>query len=438
MRSWAAAEWVVWRLFVIAGCAAIALRLSSISTTPDTDPALAFSALVTSDEVARYESAVRAAVAEKSARCVRPVLRGAPSPGPATNDQRAFTDHGGLWDCITEWRGAAVLEPEGSSKLGPKQREVLERCGPIVAAGLRAAIAHEDACSGIALDLEAPSDGGMLSFLTAGKILSSYARQLAEGGDLGEALWLALETMRLGQDYARGRTNLIQSMLGTAMVNAAIDDAHAILDRGRAANLDELAPALDTLLASEPAFGEAAAVDGPFAAMTYALAPLKPSTHPPGMRGHTQSPDEELRARAVDMLVSVTAHSAKVSVACPADASLAACHQGFGRAVAAASSDGTLRSILLQMYVESQAPAYLTLFPTYVARRANSHSALIALRLRLEVLRRGCDRSALAKLATTPTLGDSVQLSYAADTLVIEPPAWAVDSETKPVRVRCP
>lgn len=412
----------MWRLFVLAGCAVIALQLST-PTPVEAEPTLAsaIEQLVTAEELEQYETALRAELATPSTRCARPVLRGTPRPGPAAADQRALIDRAPVADCLQAWQ--AAYSPDHDA-ITPKQREVVERCGAAIAAEMQAAITHEQACSGFALDAPPRTDDfATWPYLTVGKLVGLHARALADAGDPDEALWLLLETIRLAQDYARGRTNILIAMIATAMTSAALEHAHAILDRGSPANRDALIAALDRLLASEPAFGEAAAADSLF--LVKESAPT-PSAHLD--RVHT--------------LVFIHLIPPKILRACPADASLAACHRGLGRLIAVVPLDGTPRSLVLQALIAPEASLLAPSLRLYVAKRARSHAELIALRLHLEVLRRGCDRVALASLASTPALGDAVDLDISGDALVISPPVWTRDALTSatdasPLRVRC-
>lgn len=435
-------EWIAWRLFVVALCAAMFIRLQCFGPPrlqPEIGIEAAFSYLVTPDEVTTYKASLLARAAEKSTRCARPVLRGEPLPGPATNDQLAF-DAPPIAPCIDDWR--KTLDQPPSTEPTPKQLEVIGRCAPTLDAGLRAAIGHADGCSAHGLGGPEPSELGTALF--AGQLLGRHARELAKT-DAPNALWILVELIRFGQDQARGRTDLLMAMLGTAIEHGAITNAHEILDRGKPANLDELVTAIDSLLATEPSFGEAAMSDTPRMAIDLGVAALEPASWipPGGKRSQQAKPanaaDPVELGRAVQLVVFGNEFPAKIARACPADASLATCFTGLGLPVAPIESDGSPRSLVRQALAEATVSQVLFTLRDYAVKRAAHHSELIALRLRLEVMRSGCDRTKLAKLATTPTLGDAVQLDYAPDALVVRPPAWASGrfDDEPPRRIAC-
>ncbi len=462
-------EWIAWRVFVVGACAAMFIRLqwNAKPIEPPTSIEAAFSDLVTPDELAAHKAKLLATVGEKSTRCARPVLRGEPMPGPALADQLAFDVKGPLTVCIKDW---PLDQPPQTEPTIP-QLEVIGRCAGPLEAAVRAAIGHAEGCSAYGLGGPEPSELGPTLF--AGQVLGTRARELAKS-EPPTALWMLLDLMRFGQDHARGHTDLMLSMLGTAIENAAVEHAHAILERGKPANVelpgldkqatrdliartaklefkvvddgstpgvagrgsqyDELATALDVLLASEPSFGEAAASDTPRVALDWGLAGLEPASWvPPGGKRSQQSPpvdrnDPQAYGRAVQLVVFGNLFPIKIARACPADASLAACFNGLSRPVAVIDSDGSPRSIVQQVLVETTIPLLLFTLRDYVVKRAQHHSDLISMRLRVEVMRHGCDRAALAKLATTPTLGDAVQLDYAPDAVTVRPPAWAAST----------
>lgn len=421
-------EWIAWRVFVTGACAAMFIRLQcgAKPIEPPTSIEAAFSYLVTPDELATHKAKLLATVGEKSTRCVRPVLRGEPLPGPAVTDQLAFDAKGPLTDCIKDW-GKTFDQPP-SKEPTTKQLEVIGRCAGPLEAAVRAAIGHPEGCSAYGLGGPEPSDLGTTLF--AGQVLGTRARELAKT-EPPTALWMLLDLMRLGQDHARGHTDLMLLMLGTAIESAAIERAHTIVEHGKPANLDELATALEVLLASEPSFGEAAASDTPRMALDLGLAGLEPASWvPPGGKRSQQSPpidpnDPQAYGRAMQLVVFGNVFPIKIARACPADASLAACFTGLSRPVAVVDNDGSPRSIVQQVLVETTIPLLLFTLRDYVVKRAQHHSDLIALRLRVEVMRHGCDRAGLSKLAATPALGDAVQLDYAADAVTVRPPAWS-------------
>lgn len=416
MTNWGAIEWFVARLIMTAGCVVVAMKLSRIATTPSPGPSFesAFVQIVTAEELAAYKAIVLEAAAKPSTRCARPVLRGVSLAETAPDP--AFAR------CVDEWR--AVIS---HAQRTPEKLAVLERCGATLETGMRAAIQRGAACSPNGLGGPELESG----VLFPAQALGERARVMADAGDVQGALWLLLEVMRYGQDSARGRTDLMMSMLGTAVVDQANDHAVEILAKAKPINIDELATAVDALIASEPAFGEAAEADGYRVALDWGLPALEPASWVPpgGRRKDATTPadpaDEEAWGRGIVMLVVGKELSAKVAQACPVGASLAVCYRGFALPLRVISSDGTSRTLVRQALVESQTASSLATWPLYVAKRALSHAGLIALRIQLEVLRNGCgDRAALAKLASTPTLGDTMRLDYALDALTISSPAW--------------
>ncbi len=434
-------EWIAWRVFVTGACAAMFVRLQCGATPiePPTSIEVAFSHLVTPDELAAHQTKLLATVGEKSTRCARPVLRGEPAVGAALQDQLLLdAKDSSAGACLEDWR--KTLDQPFSDTPTTMQREVIGRCAGPLEAAVRAAIGHAEGCSAYGPGGPAPRADGTVLF--AGQLLGWRARELANT-DPPKALWILLELMRLGQDHARGRSDLTLAMVGTVVQSTAVDHANAMLDRVKPANLDELAAALDLLLASEPSFGEAAAADPLRVAIDWGLAALEPGSWiPPGGKRSPQAPPADVNdlpayGRAVQVVIFGTVSPTKIAHACPGDASLAACFNGLSRPVAVVDNDGSPRSIVQQALVETTIPLVLFTLRDYVVKRAQHHSDLIALRLRVEVMRHGCDRAALSKLAATPALGDTLQLDYTPDAVTARPPAWVSSTEPLTRRIAC-
>ncbi len=227
MKNGAAIEWFVWRLFVLAGCALIAVRLAGVSTTTAPSVDDAFLHLVTEPELALAKAKLLDAVAVPSPSCKRPVLRGVPAPGTSESDVLAF-ERAPLGRCVEEWK--AVLS---HTQRTPEKLAVIERCGPAVEVAMRAAISHEEACSPYRLDGPDETSGTMLF---VAQLLGERARVIADAGDVDGALWQLLEVIRWGQDRARGRTDLLALMLATAATASAVEHANAILDHAAPRN----------------------------------------------------------------------------------------------------------------------------------------------------------------------------------------------------------
>lgn len=437
----AALKWIA--VFVAMACVAIFVRLQCTATAVEPmTTAAAFSYLVTPDELATYKTQLLATAGERSARCARPVLRGQPLPGPALTDQLAFETDAPLSSCLAAWRN--TLDELPATEPTARQVEVIGRCAAPLEAAVRAATGHAEGCSAHGLGGPEPSEQSTVLFV--GQLLGRRARQLAIS-DPQAALWMLLDVIRLGQDHARGRTDLMLAMIGTAIASGAVEHAHAILDTTKPAKLDELAAALEVLLASEPSFGEVAASDTPRVAIDFALSGLEPDSWvPPGgkRKQHAQpidASDPDRYGGAMQLMAFSRLAPLKIAHACPADASLGGCFNGFTRPAIPVPSDGTPRSLVQQALVEATMSQLVFTLRDYVVKRAQHHSDLIALRLHVEAMRHGCDRRALTELATTPALGDAVQVTYAADAFVVRPPAWAtsaIPAEPLTRRIACP
>ena len=461
-RRWIAA---IVTAIVIAGCG-----------TNDAKPAASGpSRLVSDDEIARFDADTTRRLTENvTRRCDRPVLHGAALPGPAGPDIAAFDRPvGNLAACI-----ASLDELGKTDKLADRTPALLDfeqRCGIEFEGAIRKATAHRDACSPFQIGQPQPSTP--LSLIRIAKIVGLRARLRAENHDVAGALWLILDAVRLYQDVSRGHATLLTSMIGTAAIDALLDHAHAILEADVPAQPAELAAAVDRLLATEPAFSDALAGNVDQMAV-FSLAPLKPAGWvprggwPDGARPGKR-PDGPIKfgdPRDDDAiaLVVVDTQRAALAAACPADATLQACHVGlvqFGRAGAARAKGNTdvarlYQTLVAQALHEPDAEATrikiretivdvlagiaTPAFDNFAEKRAAAFARLAALRLHLEVVRAArCPTAAeleaapYAALRSPRLLGEAIGVAVASGALELTAPAWMKHSKMA-WRIRCP
>ncbi len=381
MKHWQATDRFVRRSIAGVGCAAIAVTLAFGEADPEMTWGAAITHLVTSSEVDHAKAHVRDGIAKRA------------MAKPTATDPR-------LRQCVNEWN-AVRRDPDQSLKW-----HVLSRCGLVFEAATCTA---------------GPSEPW--SVLAIGQALGERAARMAAHDPAG-ALDRLLEEIRFGQRHQRGQ-GLTMSSTGTRVIVDALDHIDAIVLRDRPSNVDVLVKTVDALIANEPSFAESVAADGLVIAHDLGLQRLD---HP------FDPTDLDARGGAIMSLLVGLENPARVARACPAAASFATCARRLARPPHVFHTNGTTRAIVLQAMFESNTAGYALAMRAQLAERTVTHGRLIALRMRLEILRAGCDSSALARLATTPKLG-GMQLRRTGNTLVVTPPAWL--ARGAPIKLSC-
>jgi hypothetical protein len=442
--------------------------------------------IYTDAEIADLEARVMAKVAETDASCSHPELLAFATSLDADcrkacraleNSRRPFSP---MLEESVDTNEVAALD---------------EKCAANTLAALGRAAMVSPGCSPYQVGVHAePGDNigkDQPSFIDSVYVTNLLLRHALREVDAYVAITELLIGIRVYQDFGRGRINLIQSNLGSAMEGMVIAAAEKILSRASLTNeqLDDVAATLDVAIENEPWPGETLQGEAVHLALHHGVAALKPKDwQPPGGRSDLTSSNEgpkssahDSRDDAAQMMAAGLRMAAQYAQQCPASASLAACFANLKRSdddvqtyewdieatnkhairVAIFPDDDT-RHDSQQQLVKSMATQgpYIA---TTVQRRAVQLARLIGLRVHVQVLRDGrCPSDAqLAEppysvLRTPAVLGDSFLLSVKADSLVVDVPGWVRDVELwnkmphespwqakperriEPVRIPCP
>jgi len=444
--------------------------------------------LFTDDELARFERGLQDRLAETAKRaCPRPVVREPGTDGPAAADLVVLVEPTGTLVCLPE---IGKLASSSSIEVGtlvetraPRLLDLEAMCGDELEEAVRKAAAHRDACSPFQLGLRKDPDTWM-NVMYGAHLLGLRARLSAERGTPAFALWMLLDGAAAFRDLGRGRVGLIGSMIAVASTDLLLEQARAILTVATLApaDLDALIAGVDALLASEPPFAETLAAERDYFELYYGMPPLKgtswvpPGGWPDGTGPRSGSGDtgpfgtkpmtKHPRDEAGIMFAAAEGMAADRATACPATATLKACHEGLvtlgetakshdpkaigeqlwtdlAKAVGSADTTATahrIREAIVGVLESVAHPA----FSQYAAKRAAGFARLAAFRLHLEILRQGhCPTE--GELAGPPypalrapaALGDTLAVqTLAGGDLEVSPPAWAA-SNKPPWRISC-
>jgi hypothetical protein len=235
----------------------------------------------------------------RAKKCPRPVLRGEPLPGTAAADIQAVVEgaddtracHKRL-DETSEMVFEALDHPEDYKPEGfparmnrtakpqsqaPKELLELEKtCAPVLAR-IQKAVRHEDACSPYLPGLH--DQPGYISAIRTSRFAASRARRLFAEGDPGQGFNLLLDVVRFGQDFGRGGTSLLETMIGVACTRTVLSMLEHGLNRKKPldpALLQRIEKELGQLIDTQPHPAEY--LRGEMEAMaTYTLNPSKKS-----------------------------------------------------------------------------------------------------------------------------------------------------------------
>lgn len=398
--------------------------------------------------------------------CARPPLRGAPAPGSASGDLLAFhATTGELARCLG--RLSELAKTDLRTQIENRTRPVLdfdEACGATIEAALHRATSYGDACSPFQIGVR-PQPDSYLRVLRVADAMGLRARTAAARNQPAAGLWRTLETVRFAQDYARGHAPLLNNAIGKSMSETALHHAQAILLEQRAisaAQLGELAAAVDALIASEPPIGDALQAEREYTELYFGLVPLKPITWPvPGgwidELGERTSVIEAASRDAPTFSRHPRDGAAIWLVAGQLDDELyrSGCTKSLRLcrdALAHASDDGLVaqakraRARLATRVGATRVPAEIVEHleaaragrVEYVATRAGVLARLAALRLHLEVLR----TKKCPKPGTHPgpaALGDELAIAAADKQLEVSAPKWTQRARpVPPWRIPCP
>ncbi|HEY5933010.1 MAG TPA: hypothetical protein VIU61_00150 [Kofleriaceae bacterium] len=423
--------------------------------------------LVSEADVTKYEAdLLRRLDANAKRVCARKPLRGAPAPGSASGDLFAFhSTTGELARCLGVLTELARTDLR--AQIENRTRPVLdfdEACGATIESAMHRATSYGDACSPFQIGVR-PQPDTFLRVLRIADAMGLRARTAAARNQPGAGLWLSLETVRFAQDYARGHTPLLNNAIGKAMSETALHHAQAILLEQRAigaAQLGELAAAVDALIASEPPIADALQAEREYTELYFGLVPLKPVTWPvPGgwidglgdrtkivEAAHREAPSFSRHPRdgAAMWLVAGQLDDELYRRGCAK--SLRLCRDALAH-----SSDSGLvaqakraRDQLATRVGATRVPAEIVDHleaarsgrVEYVATRAGVLARLAALRLHLEVLRtKQCPKPGTH--AGPAALGDDLALVVVDKQLEVSAPKWTQRPRPLPPwRIPCP
>jgi hypothetical protein len=403
--------------------------------------------IYTDKEIAELEARVMAKVAETDASCSKPELA-AFVDSPSEECKKACREVDSTLRAFTSMLDDNV----DTIEMG----RVDELCGADVLAAFGAASVGSPSCSPYQVGVRAEKE---LSAVDPMHQMHIFVRHALRETDPYVALTELLLGIRVYQDHARGRINLIHWMVATSMEGTLVAAMERVLSRSSlsAEQLADLAATLDAVIESEPSTADALQGEAIYTSLHYGLAGLKPPDwQPPGGRSDsTISKDGPFRItnhdRRDDAAHTMTygLHMANVyAKACPVGASLAQCHANLppdsaaynadldatdkhAARVAMFPDDETRRDSQRQLLEQSMQFSFVD---SFVQRRARLVTSLVGLRVRAEVLRNGvCPASgelampAWRNLLAPAVLGDSVRITRAGAALVVDPPAWAVE-----------
>jgi hypothetical protein len=199
--------------------------------------------LVSEEELAGMDLEIKEiAERNRAKKCPRPVLRGEPLPGPAAADIVAVVEGADdTRDCLkrldetSEMVFEALDHPEDFAPEGfparlnrtskpqsqaPKELLELEKtCTPLLAR-IQRAVSHSDACSPYLPGLH--DQPGYVPVIRASRLAAAKARRLFAEDDAGPGFDLLLDVVRFGQDFGRGGTSLLETMIGVACARTVL------------------------------------------------------------------------------------------------------------------------------------------------------------------------------------------------------------------------
>ena len=232
-------------------------------------------------------------------KCPRPVLRGEPLPGTAAADIQAVvegTDDTRACHQALEETSDMVFEaldhpedyrPEGyparlnrtpkpQSQAPQELLELEKTCAPVLLR-LRKAVRHEDACSPYLPGLH--DQPGYIPAIRTSRLAASMARRLFAEGNAEQGFDLLLDVVRFGQDFGRGGTSLLETMIGVACIRTVLPMLEYGLNRKQPLDqslLSRIEKELGQLIETQPHPAEY--LHGEMEAMaTYTLNPEKKS-----------------------------------------------------------------------------------------------------------------------------------------------------------------
>ncbi|MFH1530997.1 MAG: hypothetical protein ABIK09_09730 [Pseudomonadota bacterium] len=304
-------------------------------------------ALVSRGDLDVLAARLDATIEENIARhCPRPVIGGAPIPGPAAHDIVLVAEGGaGLHDCydFLAQYGAVLFGPpvdDGERQTG-LVNQFTEICRSLPEA-LRSATSHADACSPYQPGRRGIPD--LQVTMTALAAARRFGAMAVLGGQPAAAAQRFLDVLRFSQDLGRGGAPLVLTMFGTSVMREVImNDLAQLIERPEVEveDLEGIASALDQLILSEPSLPRIIAADTTWLAVEAGLPLIRgPGWAPPGgfSQGRRRTPTDDApdllpwipQSRERGIIFSAFMElDRKRRAACPLNATLADCHAGL-------------------------------------------------------------------------------------------------------------
>jgi len=410
--------------------------------------------LFTNDELAALETRVLAEVNKSSRDCIRPEALALWKPT------------GGLAACVNECDvldyGADHLKPIRRDELfriaTPEATALDAKCGAIVTAAFERAAANPG-CSPFQIGIE---NVDALAFVPRFHLLHLLARHAHTQDDRASAARSFVTALQALQGNTRGRTDELITV-SALRTSAAINLLELLADAQLARNdLDALATSLDHMIASEAPPHEMLQANATMMAFEYGLVPLKgPSWPVPGGRPKTMdsnlrpSTSHDPRDEAGITMMYALERGERLRTTCQPTTTLRECFEHDNATPRTtveldvnlldrprnddAATRARVKREIVDAYLSSSNSAWL------IAARAKDFVPLVALRLRIEVLRNGrCPTAAeldvppYSTLRAPSVLGDSVLVTPIDHGLRVDPPAWVRDQAEEEKKNRTP
>jgi hypothetical protein len=219
--------------------------------------------LISEAEIAELEQAVMAEVEKNKVRkCLRPVLSGKPTDGPADAEIVEIVEgdaHQACYAAVKESADAVAKYLDGPVASDNQAPEAVVAACMSLPIAMKGAIQHADACSPYLFGRRA--NPGFLSAVRGGRALAVLIRHEGAAGNWKGAIDMTLSGVRFYQDLNRGPgASLIVAMVSTAAILNIIDSGMRPLLEVAIPSASDHQLALrgiSSLLATDPPFCDA-------------------------------------------------------------------------------------------------------------------------------------------------------------------------------------
>lgn len=423
--------------------------------------------------------------------CPRPVLRGQASAGSATDKlTRLAVAEGSLARCkaLLSDRDAnestylackPISGPRSQRctvrpfKAKPKTTTEFQSCVATYVEAVESAVQHGDACSPNAR--EKPAEPIWADLTPIGQAMTAEAWTRVAAGKAASALEIAFDSIRIGQDFARGESGFIEAMLSASGLDWARLITVALVSRSKFSK-EEIARFIveaDALIATDVSFASVIRGERIQALLEIGVRPLqslKSGGPPPPGTDENLSPDEVIATYAITALAAEASLDA-LDTTCPLSADLRTCAEGLEKrremldAKFASFKGKSVTEYLLSGSVEAEIrEALVGILETtltgsdekYLLKYGIRIVELAAIRLELELARltltsAGCPTLEAFTRATTglrspKALGGAISIDERDGFFLVLPPKWLIDRtgalprpiSIKTIRLECP